>query len=251
MPNIHILEKIINSINTPIVIINNLTKEYEWLNEKAKKIIENLKIDFDYLNTNQTIIDNQLYQITNLELENNKKAIILEPSNQAFIDNETELLNFKGFFIKYETIYSILRRKKKNLAIAIVEIDRFDNLIKNLNYQETIKISKKIAEIIKNKIRNNIDIISRYSSQSFLLAIVEVEKEKLQKILERIQKSVIEFFKKEQPFILTTSITSTYIYPQLQKSEEILQELQEKIKRILYTLEYEKKIKQNFIYIID
>lgn len=171
------LELILNSINTPIVIINEKTQEYEWMNDTAKHIIQNLKIHFHDYNP-QFIINNQLYNINTIKIEDNKKALILELINQSFIDNETELLNFQGFFIKYETLYNIMLRKKKNFYISLIEIDMFENLIKNFSYEEVIKISRKIASIIKSKIRNNIDIISKYNPNNFLLLTTEVDKEK-------------------------------------------------------------------------
>ncbi|MCS6955071.1 MAG: diguanylate cyclase [Candidatus Calescibacterium sp.] len=245
-----IFENILNSINTPIVIINKKTREYEWTNQKAQEIIQKIKIDFEHLKNQQTIINNEIYKTSILNLNNDQYAVILEPISNSFIDNETELLNFKGFFIKYETIYSLLYRKKKNLSISLIEIDKFDNIVKNFSYEEAIKVSKKIAEIIKGKIRNNIDVISRYNPNIFLLSLIEVDKNKILKILERIQKSILDYFKKEYQFIITISIVSEEINPQMQSSENILQELNSHIQNLLYKMEYEKKIKQNFIIII-
>ncbi|MCS7243608.1 MAG: diguanylate cyclase [Candidatus Calescibacterium sp.] len=245
-----IFENILNSINTPIVIVNKKTREYEWINQKAQEIIQKIKLDFEYLKNQQTIINNEIYKTSILNLNDDQYAVILEPISNSFIDNETELLNFKGFFIKYETIYSFLYRKKKNLSISLIEIDKFDNIVKNFSYEEAIKVSKKIAEIIKSKIRNNIDVISRYNHNIFLMSLIEIDKSKLLKILERIQKSILEYFKREYQFIITISIVSEEISPQMQSSENILEELNSHIQSLLYKMEYEKKIKQNFIIII-
>lgn len=243
-------ERILYLIDLPVVIINNKTKEYEWTNQKAEQILNKLRIDFEDIKSNQTIIDNKLYNVLRISLDNNKQVIIFEPINQSFIDNETNLLNFKGFFLKYETIYFITKRKKKSIALIITEIDKFDNIIKILSYDEAIKISKKIAEIIKSKIRNNIDIISKYNSNSFLISLVEVDRNKIEKIMERIQKSIIDYFTKEHPFILTVSMVCTEIKPSLNNPEKILEEVEKTIQKLLFTMEYEKKIKQNFITII-
>ncbi|MCS7165020.1 MAG: diguanylate cyclase [Candidatus Calescibacterium sp.] len=245
-----IFETILNSINVPILIINKKTREYEWTNHKAQEIIEKIKVDLTHFNDQQMIINNDMYKLRVISLDNNLESLILEPTINSFLDYETELLNFKGFFIKYETIYSFLCRKKKKLSISIIQIDRFENVIKNFSYEEAIKLSKKVAEIIKNRVRNNIDVISRYGTNLFVLLLVEIDKNKTSKILERIQKSILDYFKKEYQFIITISIASTEIEPSIQNSAVILEELQNVIQNLLYRMEYERKTRDNFILII-
>ncbi|MFN3477889.1 MAG: GGDEF domain-containing protein [bacterium] len=240
---------ILDNLDTPIIIINEKTKEYEWLNKKAQEIIEKFQIHPEENISSKLIADNKLYRIKNLKLQNENKVIILEIDAQNFIDNETELLNFQGFFIKYETLYFLLSRKKKNFYISLINIDQFENLIKNFSYYETLNLSKKIASIIKSKIRNNIDILSKYDINCFLLLLTEVDEQKNIKILERLQKAVIDYFKKEYSYILTVSIVSLEINPSLKENTAIFEDLQNKIQKLLKTLEYQRKIKVNFIHI--
>ncbi|MEN3014729.1 MAG: GGDEF domain-containing protein [bacterium] len=243
------LEKIINNLNIPIVIINQKTKEYEWMNNKALEIMQTTKIDFQELKKTNVILNSQLYQLKQINLEKEKQAIILEPINESFIDNETELLNFRGFFIKYETLYSILKRKKKEFALALIEIDEFENLVNRFSYHQAVSIFFKISEILKSKIRQNIDILSRFNIKCFLLFLSEVDMGKTHKILNRLQKSVLEYCKRDFPFILTISVVSTIIQPSLQDSNQIMEELNNLIQKLMYTMEYEKKLKQNFVII--
>jgi len=245
------LKNILNTINIPIVIINTQTKEYEWLNDKANEITKNLIVDFSSLlqNISQTIINNTLYKIKTINLNTVKKILILEPILQDFIDYETNLLTFKGLFLKYETLYSLLSRRKKELVIAILEIDKFENILKTYSYQEALKLTQKIADIIKTKIRDNVDLISRYTINTFILVLSEVEKAKALKILERIQKSILDFSKNQNPYIITASCVAQTIKPSSQKSNLILSELEKTIEKLTQTLEYNKKTKQNFILI--
>lgn len=245
----NIYQLIFNNLDTPIIILNEKTREYEWLNTKAQEIIEKFGIHPEETPSSKLIINNQLYIVKILKLENERKVIILEIDKQNFMDYETELLNFQGFFIKYETLYFLLARKKKNFYISLINIDQFENLIKNFPYPEVINLSKRIASIIKSKVRNNIDILSKYDISSFLLLLTEVDEEKNIKILERLQKAVIDYFKKEHSYILTVSIVSCEINPSFRNVTAIFEDLQNKIQQLLKTLYYQNKIKANFIYI--
>lgn len=240
---------ILDNLDTPVIIINEKTKEYEWLNKKAQELIEKFQIHPEESTSSKLIANNQLYKIKSFKLENERRVIILEIETQSFIDNETELLNFQGFFIKYETLYLISARKRKNFYISLVNIDQFENIIKNFPYYEAMNLSKKIASIIKSKIRNNIDILSKYDMGCFLLLLTEVDEEKNIKILERLQKAVIDYFKKEHSYILTVSIVSREVNPLLRDTNAIFEDLQNKIQKLLEVLEYQRKLKANFVYI--
>jgi len=251
------IETILNDINIPIIIINTKTKEYEWVNKKASEISNNLIIDFSqltnlnnsYSNNSQIIINNSLYKPKLIELDETKQILILDPILQDFIDYETDLLTFKGLFLKYETLYSLLYRRKKELVITLLEIDKFQNILTLYSYQEAIKITKKIAEIIKSKVRENVDLTARYTTNTFIIVLSEVDQTKATKVLERIQKSILEFSKKENPYIITASMVGQIIKPSSQSSNLIFKELEKSIEKLIQNLEYYKKIKQNFIII--
>ncbi len=242
---------ILNNINDLVVILDKRTKEYIYYNNTVENLLKKIKIDFTELAyKDNCVLDNRIYQVKTIEI-NDSIVLILSLKTEGYIDNETNLLNINGFYLKFEQIYSYLYRTKKNIILSLIEVDNFYNLIKNLNYNELLFITKKIGDIIYSSIRSNIDIIGRFYQDIFILALIDVDKEKAIKIINRIKNNIYKYSINNLDFILNISSISKLIKPNSQRSSEIFQEFNDTTNLILQKLSIEKKISNGFNKIID
>jgi diguanylate cyclase (GGDEF)-like protein len=244
-------KEILNNLSDLVVILDKKTKEYLYYNLAVESLLKKIKVDFaDLLYKDNCILDNKIYQIKTIEI-NDFLVLILSLKTEGYTDNETGLLNINGFYLKFEQIYSYFYRIKKNLIFSLIEIDNFYNLIKNLDYNEVLFITKKIGNIISSSIRSNIDIVGRFYQDIFVLCLIDVDKEKAIKIINRIKNNIYKYSINNLDFILNISSLSKLIKPNTQNSSEIFNEFNNIINLVLQRLYFEKKLYTGFNKIID
>ncbi|MGB9638796.1 MAG: GGDEF domain-containing protein [bacterium] len=246
-----ISNQILNNISDLVVILDKKTKEYIYYNDIVDKLLKKVKIDFvDLIYKDNCILNNKIYKIKAIE-NDNYIVLILSLKDEGYTDNETGLLNVNGFYLKFEQIYSYFYRTKKSLILSLIEIDNFYNLIKDLNYSELLFITKKIGDIIYSSVRNNVDIVARFYEDIFVLCLIDVDKEKALKIINRIRNNIYKYSINNLDFILNISSISKIIKPTTQKTSEIFDIFNNNINLILQRLSIEKKLSTGFNKIID
>lgn len=246
-----ICKEVVNNINDLVVILDKKTKEYIYYNDIVDNLLKNIKIDFvDLIYKDNCILNNKIYKIKTIE-NDDFIILILSLGTEGYVDNETGLLNVNGFYLKFEQIYSYFYRTKKTLILSLIEIDNFYNLIKNLNYNELLFITRKIGDIIYSSVRSNIDIIGRFYKDIFILCLVDVDQVKSLKIINRIKNNIYKYSINNLDFILNISSISKVIRPTTQKTSEIFDIFNNNINSILQRLSIEKKISSGFNKIIE
>lgn len=243
--------EILNNLGDLVVILDSKTKEYLYYNIATEELLSRIKIDFvDLIYKNSCVLDNMIYDIKTIEKDGNI-ILVLTPKVEGYSDNETGLLNINGFYLKFEQIYSYFVRAKKNLVVAVLEIDNMYNLLKNLNYSDFLFVTKKVGNIIFSSVRTNIDIVGRFYQDIFVLCLVDLSKENTLKVINRIKNNIYKYSVNELNLILTVSSISKVLKPWTQKSSDIFEEFNNILNSMLQILASEKKISIGFNKILD
>ena len=112
---------------------------------------------------------------------------------QATRDRLTGLYNRVYLLESLETKFAKAHREgKDNFYIVFIDLDNFKWINDNKGHEEGDRVLQEVAAILQESLREY-DIIGRYGGDEFIL-FLEIDKEKLFKILHRIRQKVEEQF---------------------------------------------------------
>jgi len=102
-----------------------------------------------------------------------------------------KVYSFKAFLERSEVIFSMMKRYKRHLAIAVIKIVNCENIVRTIGENKTNDLLKQISHIIKNDLRET-DIIGKIHKDSFAVLMPETSNEKgiitINRVNERIMK---------------------------------------------------------------
>ena len=110
-------------------------------------------------------------------------ASIISMVVQIFMQNEeieqhkglyenTRIYSYKPFISRAEVIFSMMKRYKRCLTVAVMKIDNLKDIVRTIGEHETHDLMKQIAYIIKNDLRET-DIIGKTHQDAFLIIMPE------------------------------------------------------------------------------
>lgn len=105
--------------------------------------------------------------------------------NSARKDPLTQLYNRRAFMHYYE-LYTTKKKSVFPLSVAFIDIDHFKNVNDQYGHIVGDVVLQKVSNIIKNNLRN-IDIISRYGGEEFVVILPFCNEEDARQIMERIR----------------------------------------------------------------
>lgn len=119
-----------------------------------------------------------------------KEKLEEEVRRLSITDDLTGLYNHRHFFKTLEVEISRLRRQKTSLSLLMFDLDNFKRYNDLYGHIEGDKVLKRIGEIIKNSIRNNVDTGYRYGGDEFAVILIGASLEQALSIAERIRSSI-------------------------------------------------------------
>lgn len=177
-------------------------------NEEAKTITEFIKLGAnDYINksySNTEVITRVNSTLDLLDLFEENREI-------AFKDFLTSLYNRRYFFKSGQDIFEKAKRANKELAIAILDIDKFKNINDTYGHDIGDLALIRSAEILKETMRKS-DLIARFGGEEFCILLENISYEDSEKLFEKLrdafEKSCIKYEDIEIRF--TISIGACY-----------------------------------------
>lgn len=119
-----------------------------------------------------------------------KEKLEEEVRRLSITDDLTGLYNHRHFFKTLETEIGRLKRQKTSLSLLMFDLDNFKKYNDMFGHLEGDKVLKKIGEIVKNSIRNNVDTGYRYGGDEFAVILIGASIEQALIIAERIRSSI-------------------------------------------------------------
>lgn len=101
----------------------------------------------------------------------------------------TAISNRRDFEEKLQQQIKIHRRKQETLALIFLDIDNFKTINDNFGHNTGDEVLKQTAHILKNTIRST-DLIARWGGEEFTIALVDVNSNELESIMEKIRISL-------------------------------------------------------------
>jgi len=137
------------------------------------ELINKVKLHYDFFKRSTNIKN---------ELEKTKKEVV--------VDGLSGLYNRKYFdFVIVDLMENFKNRVNKPLSLLMIDIDNFKHINDTYDHLEGDKVIKRVAEVIKNKVRTT-DIVARYGSEEFAVLLPSADKEGAMIVAEKIRKGV-------------------------------------------------------------
>lgn len=136
-----------------------------------------------------------LIHIVNQSLEKyrtlkEKEKLEEEVRRLSITDDLTGLYNYRHFFKTLESELVRLRRQNTSLSLLMFDLDHFKRYNDSCGHLEGDRVLKKIGEIIKHSIRNNVDTGYRYGGDEFAALLIGATVDQALTIADRIRSSI-------------------------------------------------------------
>jgi len=112
-------------------------------------------------------------------------------------DNLTQLYNYHYLSVNMDKELTRAKRYPKDVGIVLMDIDDFKDINDTYGHLSGNTVLKSIAQIMKETIRQNVDMPIRYGGDEFLLILPETGLSGVKTVAQRLQDSI-----QEKPVVL-------------------------------------------------
>jgi diguanylate cyclase (GGDEF)-like protein len=109
----------------------------------------------------------------------------------AVTDSLTGLFVRRYFMVKFQEEFHRAERYSKILSVVMADIDRFKKINDTYGHTTGDRVLKIIANFFQKNVRD-VDIISRYGGEEFVILLPEADKEEAYTVSERLRKKLCE-----------------------------------------------------------
>jgi diguanylate cyclase (GGDEF)-like protein len=155
--------------------------------------------DFNYTDVIKAGASDFIQKPFNLdELEAKLDRIIRERGYRALLkrlsirDILTDLYNRRFLDEKLEEEAQRAARQNYPLFLIILDLDNFKELNDTLGHQAGDEVLQRLASVLSNSIRRNVDIPFRYGGDEFAVMIPQASTEQVKRIAERIRRNYLK-----------------------------------------------------------
>lgn len=132
-------------------------------------------------------------ELTTLQRELSKKNAELERLNAelektVITDELTRVFNRRYFNQQIEKERRRAERLGYKIALVSIDLNDFKKVNDEYGHHEGDKVLKRFADFLKKKLRESVDSIYRFGGDEFVLLLVNSDKERAQKIMNRINR---------------------------------------------------------------
>jgi c-di-GMP phosphodiesterase len=126
----------------------------------------------------------------------------------ATTDGLTGLYIRRYFEVRYEEEYRRAQRYRDPLSLLMLDIDHFKGINDNYGHQFGDKVIQKVAQIIIEQVRAEIDFPARYGGEEFIVLLPHTKREGACSLAERIRRACADyvFILGEQSLHVTLSL---------------------------------------------
>lgn len=135
-------------------------------------------------------------------------------TNHASRDFLTGLYNRRYFFTDMQNYFEKAIKENENFAIAMIDIDNFKKINDTYGHENGDKAINSVADILRANTSQN-DIVSRFGSEEFCVALKNVSSDKaleiFEKLREKVQNSVLTSTRGEEiRFTISVGVAINY-----------------------------------------
>ncbi|OGP75816.1 MAG: hypothetical protein A2V86_08360 [Deltaproteobacteria bacterium RBG_16_49_23] len=119
-----------------------------------------------------------------------KEKLEEEVRRLSITDDLTGLYNHRQFFKTLESELVRMKRQKTSLSLLMFDLDNFKRFNDLYGHLEGDKVLKKIGEVVRHSIRNNVDSGYRYGGDEFAALLIGATYEHALSIADRIRSTI-------------------------------------------------------------
>jgi diguanylate cyclase (GGDEF)-like protein len=161
----------------------------------------------------------------------------------AKYDDLTNLKNRRAFNQELEYSLLLSKRRSSHLSLTFFDLDDFKNVNDTLGHQTGDKVLQRVADILKDNIRQT-DIIGRWGGEEFIVAFIDTELENAKFITEKIRTHIekddflsqLKNMKVTASFGLTTITTQDTVDSLLDRADQALYKAKENGKNQVFCI---------------
>lgn len=133
----------------------------------------------------------------------------------ASYDPLTDLPNRRSFDKKFQQFFLLQKRNFSPIALLFFDLDDFKHVNDTHGHQCGDKVLKRIAQILKQHIRQT-DLIARWGGEEFIVAFIDCDLEEAKLISEKLRKGIEEdeFLRQTSAQRVTASFGLTSVTPE-------------------------------------
>lgn len=183
------LQKDMNGIIWSEYLVKNQHKinKVKIRNTKGQLHIFNIFADIYNITSSTTGFIITFSDITELENANEKLALnILKEKDKANRDFLTGSYNRRYFFDSGEQLFKKAVRNKENIAVAMLDIDKFKNINDTYGHDVGDIAIKEVARILNDNLRDY-DLVARFGGEEFCILLENISIQKTQQLFENIR----------------------------------------------------------------
>jgi len=183
------LQKDMNGIVWSEYLVKNQHKinKVKLRDTKGQLHIFNIFADIYNITSRTTGFIITFSDITELENANEKLALnILKEKDKANRDFLTGLYNRRYFFDSGEQLFKKAVRNKENIAVAMLDIDKFKNINDTYGHDVGDVSLKEVARILNDNLRDY-DLVARFGGEEFCILLENISIQKTQQLFENIR----------------------------------------------------------------
>ena len=176
--------------------------------KRFKTVVHNkkaLNYEVEFLRSDGTIINalasnspvwdddgNILFVVSTLADITSYKRLQRKLTESTYMDYLTGLYNIRYLYKRLSEEISRGRRKKEKIAIIMFDIDNFKKYNDNYGHESGNKLLRRLGNIIRNSIREGVDLGFRFGGDEFLIIINQAEGKIALEIATRIREKFLK-----------------------------------------------------------
>jgi diguanylate cyclase (GGDEF)-like protein len=125
----------------------------------------------------------------------------------AFTDGLTGIANRRYFDEQLSLYFRQCQRNKKPLALIMIDIDLFKTYNDHYGHQAGDESLKKMAHLLKSKMRRPNDLAARYGGEEFVCLLPETDEVGAQTVAKQLQSSVAKLAIQHEESTVTPILT--------------------------------------------
>jgi diguanylate cyclase (GGDEF)-like protein len=120
-------------------------------------------------------------------IENAK--VFQQTERRAFIDELTDLYNYRGFELQLDQQLVEAKETQKSLSLLIIDVDYFKKVNDQFGHLMGNRVLQHLAKILTEQVRKK-DIVARYGGEEFTIILPDTSKAEASEIAERIRQTI-------------------------------------------------------------
>ncbi|MCM0613818.1 GGDEF domain-containing protein [Marinobacter sediminum] len=135
------------------------------------------------------VVDAILLMLALADLVRKTKKARMAAERTAQIDLLTGLNNRRGFLPVAESLWSLVKRKNRNICVAMIDIDHFKDINDQYGHATGDRVLKKIAGELDRSRRHG-DLLARWGGEEFTLLLPETDESEALTVAERFRQNI-------------------------------------------------------------